>query len=36
LLTEVVRDDHGGTITVDDSPLGGARFVLTIPLEEES
>ncbi len=36
LLTEVVRGDYDGSIVVQDSPLGGARFVLTIPLDRES
>lgn len=32
-LTKQVIDAHGGTLDVEDSPLRGARFILSIPLE---
>jgi signal transduction histidine kinase len=32
-LTKQVIDAHGGTLSVEDSPLGGARFILSLPLE---
>ncbi|MBK7755128.1 MAG: ATP-binding protein [Deltaproteobacteria bacterium] len=32
-LTKQVIDAHGGTLDVEGSPLGGARFILSIPLE---
>jgi PAS domain S-box-containing protein len=31
-IAQQVVELHGGTITVDDSPLGGARFRVTLPL----
>jgi signal transduction histidine kinase len=31
IVADVV-DRHGGTVTIDDSPLGGARFVVTLPV----
>ena len=30
IVAEVARA-HGGSVRVDDSPLGGARFVVTLP-----
>jgi signal transduction histidine kinase len=30
-ITRDVLSDHGGTITIDDAPLGGARFELRLP-----
>ena len=32
-LARKVAEAHGGTLDVGDSPLGGARFTLSIPLE---
>lgn len=32
-LTKQVIDAHNGTLSVEDSPLGGARFILSFPLE---
>ena len=32
IVQEVVRG-HGGTVEVDESPLGGARFVVRLPVE---
>lgn len=33
-ICRAVVQAHGGTIAVDDSPLGGARFTFTLPMEE--
>lgn len=33
-LARKVAEAHGGTLSVTNSPLGGARFTLTLPLEE--
>lgn len=30
-IARELTERHGGTITVDDSPLGGARFVMVLP-----
>jgi signal transduction histidine kinase len=35
IVAEIV-ERHNGTVTVDDSPLGGARFVVSLPLRAES
>lgn len=35
IVASVVRQ-HGGRVTVEDSPLGGARFLLVLPLLDES
>ncbi|MCK6521097.1 HAMP domain-containing histidine kinase [Myxococcota bacterium] len=32
-LTKQVIDAHNATLSVEDSPLGGARFILSLPLE---
>ncbi|MCB9762720.1 MAG: HAMP domain-containing histidine kinase [Alphaproteobacteria bacterium] len=34
-LSRKVAEAHGGTLSVDASPLGGARFTLTLPLTRE-
>jgi two-component system sensor histidine kinase RstB len=31
-IVRLVLEQHGGTATADESPLGGARFTLTWPL----
>jgi two-component system sensor histidine kinase RstB len=31
-IVRLVLEQHGGTVTVDESPLGGARFTLSWPL----
>ncbi len=31
-IVKAVAEQHGGTVTVDDAPIGGARFVVTCPL----
>lgn len=33
--TEKIVHEHGGSIRVDDAPLGGARFVMTLPRPRE-
>ncbi len=35
-IAERIARDHGGSLTVTDSPLGGARFTLTLPHEAPS
>lgn len=34
-IVHAVALEHGGRVTVDDSPGGGARFTLTLPLAED-
>ena len=33
LSYDVVTQGHGGTLTAEDAPGGGAAFVVTLPLE---
>jgi len=35
IVREVVRG-HGGTVEISDSPLGGARFVVSLPVKDPS
>ncbi len=34
-VTAKTMQEHGGTVSVDDGPLGGARFVLRVPARAE-
>lgn len=33
-ISKRLIEQHGGTLTVDDNPGGGARFTITLPVEE--
>jgi signal transduction histidine kinase len=33
-MSRSIVQAHGGTIHVETSPLGGARFIVTLPLEK--
>ena len=30
-MVKAIVEAHGGTVTVDDAPVGGARFTIRIP-----
>ena len=30
-IVKAVAEQHGGTVTIDDAPIGGARFVVHLP-----
>jgi signal transduction histidine kinase len=34
-IAAAIVSAYGGTIVVDDAPIGGARFVISLPLREE-
>jgi signal transduction histidine kinase len=33
-MVRAIAERHGGTVTIDDAPLGGARFVVRLPSED--
>ncbi|MEX2269376.1 MAG: HAMP domain-containing sensor histidine kinase [Acidimicrobiia bacterium] len=35
-MVKAIVDRHGGAVAVDDAPLGGARFVVRLPLADHS
>lgn len=32
-MVRTIADRHGGSVTIGDAPLGGARFVVRLPAE---